>query len=147
MLLTFSKKFPWGELTFFETKINNSLPIKCLKKPANIDSSQTPKIHSIRADETKRWKIGMAINFWMGSPRNPSVNPKNFANHKVIGIQEIEIIHYETTTKVYVDGRFLDGSEMKELAVNDGFKSTKEFLQWFKYDYKGRIIHWTNHKY
>lgn len=68
------------------------------------------------------------------------------------GFQEI-VISYDLgdiasdKPYVYVDGRQLSYSEIEELAVNDGFDSAEDFFKWFKKDFRGWIIHWTDKKY
>ena len=36
---------------------------------------------------------------------------------------------------------------MKDLARNDGFDSIQAFFEWFKEDFEGKIIHWTDLRY
>jgi len=48
---------------------------------------------------------------------------------------------------VCVGGRWLTTKEIEQLAVNDGFENTHDFFTWFKDDFKGKIIHWTDFKY
>jgi len=50
MILSFTRKLDWGELTEFERKIASG-----------------EKTHTFRFD--MRWKPGRTIHFWMGSPR------------------------------------------------------------------------------
>jgi len=37
--------------------------------------------------------------------------------------------------------------ELDRLALNDGFESYDEFLTFFKEDFTGNLIQWTNFKY
>ena len=48
---------------------------------------------------------------------------------------------------VKVDGELLGKSQIKELALNDGFASQEDFFDWFKQDFTGKIIHWTPLRY
>jgi len=103
------------------------------------------KIHTIREDKHDRWKVGREIQMATG------VRSRNYNqfNHGICwAIQTIEITHLPGRVEVLVDGRFIGGSELDELARNDGFKGRFEFFEWFNSDFKGKIIHWTeNFKY
>lgn len=52
-----------------------------------------------------------------------------------------------TDVSISVDGRRLSYREALFLAKNDGFIDLADFLNWFKSDFTGKIIHWTNFKY
>lgn len=112
-----------------------------------------PKIHTIREDEKDRWKVGMKIHFVI---HNRSKKRYQFAPiREVKGIQEITIspryiqtsITDEEFPLVVVDGEQLNFFEVQALAINDGFQSVEEFTEYFKEDFKGKLIHWTNFKY
>lgn len=107
-----------------------------------------PKHHTIREDKYDRWKVGMDIHFYINVRKT---NMFQFAPVlKVVSIQKIEIIHSSEKWRmpwVFVDGAILDANEIRTLAFNDGFESTKDFFEWFHQDFKGKIIHWTTLKY
>jgi ASC-1-like (ASCH) protein len=110
------------------------------------------KIHTIRLDKPNRWKPGMKIHFWRGNPRNVNAKRKSYAFDEGVckSVQTIEIIYpteYFNDTIIKVDGRKLTTDEMKLLAWNDGFANLIEFQMHFNYDFKGKIIHWTDFKY
>jgi len=48
------------------------------EKPTNFEAQIKAgiKIHTIRDDAHDRWKPGMAIHFWIGTPRVPATKPK-----------------------------------------------------------------------
>ena len=107
------------------------------------------KIHSIREDKHKRWKIGRLIHFATG------VRTKlyqQFLLRTCMGTQKIKI-EYDNippigdSATVMIDGEFLDFDGMELLAKNDGFESISDFFEWFNKDFSGKIIHWTNLKY
>jgi hypothetical protein len=103
------------------------------------------KIHTIREDKHNRWKIGSKIHFWLGNPRNirSKSKPYNFGIGEVYKIQNIEI--YPKIDCVVIDNAefnikwFLDA-----LAFNDGFDSWEEMKEFFKSDFKGKILFWDN---
>ena len=109
------------------------------------------KIHSIREDSNKRWKLGMKIHIASG------VRTKNYNCFKeciCTGIQEIEINtgpYFLNDCRIKVDGRILGADEKQSLAKNDGFENLVSFYLWFKQDKKDirtlRLIHWTDFKY
>ena len=117
----------------------------------------SPKKHTIRIDKNNRWNIDREIDFFIG------VRTKNMFRFapktKVVSIQSIEIfkVAYVDTPytvkvngkcyQVSIDGKCLLKSDIKALAVNDGFDTVLEFFEWFNEDFSGKIIHWTNLKY
>lgn len=112
------------------------------EEPINLCS----KIHTIRKDEHNRWKAGNSIQFATGVRTK---NYKQFAAGICVSTQTIEI-KWEHYAIIFIDGKKLTDEEVKELAENDGFSSEAAFLcwdAWFKKDFKGKIIHWTDKKY
>jgi hypothetical protein len=107
------------------------------------------KIHTIRADPKRRWKVGMAIQHWRGNPRNVRQKPHHFANGICKGIQEIRIFNiFNDRDGVRIDGVLLTPGQIDRLARNDGFKSVDEFWEWFgMQDFVGVIIQFTDFKY
>lgn len=103
------------------------------------------KIHTIRKDPHKRWRVGMKAHMWMHSPRTPSKNPFQFAESEVTRVLPIEIkkkvkIHLTTYT-VWVNRKKLNGAQIAELAKADGFDDMWSFLDWFG-EFSGRLIYW-----
>jgi len=105
------------------------------------------KIHTIREDKTNRWKAGNEIHFATGVRTK---NYNQFHSGKCISIQTIEI-KYPTEcfndAIIEIEGIKLSTEEMQKLAYNDGFKNLLDLLFWFREDFKGKIIHWTDYKY
>lgn len=121
----------------------------------NYVEEQTPKLHTIRSG--KRWNPGMKIHYkiWTGKPYKSKTF--NFFESECISVQDIEITHKKedvasdgvaVLTKILVDGRSIHKlSEVEQLAKNDGFDNITDFLNYFREDFSGQIIHWTNLKY
>jgi hypothetical protein len=106
-----------------------------------------PKKHTIREDRKDRWKVGYLIDFYINTRK---VNMFQFAPRvNCLGVQKIEIRHQEimNDANISVDGKVLNASEKEKLAINDGFDSFKEFLEYFNTDFTGKLIHWTDLKY
>jgi hypothetical protein len=109
------------------------------------------KKHTIRLDDKNKWKLGNKIHskVWSDKP----YNSKTIAFAPIINvrlIQEIEISYpteFMNDCIIKVDGRKLTSEEMQLLAWNDGFSNLLSFYLYFKEDFKGKIIHWTNTKY
>lgn len=102
---------------------------------------------TIREDKTQRWKVGMSIQFWKGSPRNTRAKNKPywFAVGECTKIDQIEI-RYTSCGKglqwVAINDKYISYQEIEQLAIDDGFDSIVDFMKWFSEDFKGRIIHW-----
>lgn len=129
-----------------------------------------PKTHSIRRDAKDRWKVGMSIDFFINirtksahlfAPRVPvkSLQKIKFTwKEKPEGFQ-IMGTFVDRTCEINIDGKFygdayfykgelMSGSyTLEQLAHNDGFNTVEEFFAWFKEDFTGKLIHWTNLKY
>lgn len=105
------------------------------------------KIHSIREDRHNRWRTGRKIQIATGQ------RTKEYKQHDeqvCVSTQKIEIRWFDNqlqSATVSVDGRYLNSTEIKQLAINDGFESIVAFYYWFEEDYTGKIIHWTDFLY
>lgn len=114
----------------------------------NLPSKRNPKIHTIRADKSNRWKPGNKIHFVIKNR-----TPDRFQFAPIVtckSVQRIRITNqsdYLESKKVYVDDRLLSQQEVQELAWNDGFDNLVSFWLYFKDEFEGKIIHWTDHQY
>lgn len=54
---------------------------------------------------------------------------------------------FEYVLRIWVDHRKLSDTEILTLARNDGFDTIEDFCRWFKKDFCGNIIHWTDFRY
>lgn len=105
------------------------------------------KIHTIRGDESNRWKPGNKIHFATGV-RSKQYN--QFRSGVCSRVQDIEIIYGNMSNQfpeIYIDGIYQTTEDVEELAYNDGFDSVDDFRSWFSDDFIGKIIHWTDYKY
>jgi hypothetical protein len=112
------------------------------------------KIHTIRADQKNRWRVGMPIHFVI---HNRTPNRFQFAPIlPVKAIQKIKISYTNSNSDypdVYIDGKrfnvFVKGDMdvLGRLAANDGFESVDDFFRYFSSDFEGIIIHWTDYIY
>lgn len=130
--------------------------------------STCEKIHTIRHDESERWKPGMDIHFVINSRTKdrfqfaPVVKCTSVqtieiscANHLSINDEyvsyygEIELYgeKWGYALNVKIDGRQVGSIEVETLAKNDGFDSVYDFYKYFDKEFKGRLIHWTNLRY
>ena len=50
------------------------------------------KIHSFRHDPARRWRPGLSIQHWKGSPRNQRGNPYKFWESTCQSVQEVTIL-------------------------------------------------------
>ena len=108
------------------------------------------KIHSIRLDPHKRWKVGMKIHHCKGLRTK---NYKCFKIDECKNIQEIIITLVRSGYPIiHADNKSLGVKEMVELAKNDGFNNLDEFYEHFFGNaksgvFEGRIIFFTDFKY
>lgn len=124
-----------------------------------------PKLHTIRHDESERWKPGMDIHFVINSRTKdrfqfaPVVKCKSVQTIEIMDSSHLPRVNgivlefphgveiFYLAYEVKIDGRFLNEHEIRELAKNDGFESVEDFFKYFNKDFKGRLIHWTNLSY
>ena len=116
------------------------------------------KKHTIREDTYGRWKAGMKIQLATG------VRTKNYAEFAELickDVQKIEIKYTDNRgiVEIYIDDKFfgsihrfipdksVNQMNVVKLITNDGFDNIKDFLTWFKRDFTGKIIHWTDLRY
>lgn len=118
------------------------------------------KKHSLR--KGNRWKEGMSIQFFQDTRTKKM---KKFMEDKICtGVQDVTLIEPfypsdddEIRFHIEVDGVRLNKKEMLQLAKNDGFKSTLEFMEFFfppnkkrsvmDWQWEGQIVHWTDLRY
>lgn len=127
----------------------------------NDDAISLPaKPHTIREDKTDRWKAGTKINFFI------NVRKKDMFCFApvlpVVSVQKVEILWYRKDCNAFIEHKYLykdrnvrvyiDGSAIKEdkirlLAKNDGFDTVDDFFEYFKENFIGKLIHWTDKRY
>ena len=112
------------------------------------------KIHTVREDIHGRWKAGRSIQMATG------VRTKNYNCFKegaCVSTQDIFMTYaHSDIIEISVDGRELFGrEECLEFAMKDGFKSWRDFFDWFypliektkDKAYIAKVIHWTDFAY
>lgn len=133
----------------YRTKFGKSLDQ--LKRP--LPDNYFGKIHTIRKDEKQRWKPGKEIHFYIN---NRTKEAFQFAPvTKVMRVQRIFMTFLPQCGlgfRVSINGRELEGYEVEELAINDGFEAVEDFEDYFikqmeNDEFSGKIIHWTDFKY
>lgn len=119
---------------------------------------QHTKIHTLR--KRGRWRAGMTIQHWLGSPRNPYSTPPplQFYEGMCDGVEKIriwrtslELTRYGFRARIGgADWSDLDDPELAGLAKNDGL-TPEEFRDWFlpagAEDWWGEIVHFTPFRY
>lgn len=119
-------------------------------KPTNfVDKILTGvKIHTFREDPSNRWEAGKRIHMATGI-RTKQYHQFNEAD--CTGTQELWIDFHSPLNglpcTVYIDDRELSDEEVMRLIANDGFDTIDDFLAWFRPDFNGKIIHWTDFRY
>lgn len=113
------------------------------------------KQQTIRADKSKRWKVGQTIHFWRGNPRNIRKgklnNPHPFGTGKVSAMSEILMSFDEGILQVVIDDELLSRKQIHELVKADGFKNQIDFIHHFFPNaddgfFEGSVIHWKHNE-
>jgi hypothetical protein len=150
-----------GEETFFQQKIYASMhpnlcavgtPENPIKYPIKILLRPEPKIHTIRgsydlwkkrADKINAGEAVLSLRQWSGEPYKSK--QKEFLQLEKVGIQHAKILTgsiapgFPKGTATFIDG---DARNIHEVAKNDGL-SVDDFCKWFKKDFEGCVIHFT----
>ncbi|WP_456867566.1 hypothetical protein [Galbibacter sp. BG1] len=150
-------KLKQGEVPGFISDYSKFIGHSNTDETLKIIDKVKPKIHTIRGDEKNRWGMETIIDFFI------NVRTKNMFRFApklpCTSTQEIKI-RYETNeddkASITIDGvlkydsLFTTKKEEKwleEFVTNDGFDSIEDFFAWFKNDFTGKIISWTELKY
>lgn len=111
------------------------------------------KIHTIREDKNNRFKPGLNLHLVV-FPYQKGKRLQFTPIIKCISTQQIIIKYfYNGKTEqfdlptVLIDGKEIKGKQLLALSNNDGFDTVEDFFAYFKTDFTGKIIHWTNFKY
>ncbi len=154
MVLGFMAKFPNGQPTYFEEKLNlQPMYVNEMYIGKGGNTRIVKKIHTIREDKSGRWKAGNSVQGYY-YPRTSRM--KKIFDGECVSIQYIEIKYEQglwESPKIYVsrdnDNHYheLSIDEMCRLAWNDGFENLSDFMSWFNEDFEGKIIHFTDLKY
>jgi len=159
MILGFKQYFPWHTdknpaPTNFREKI-----IERFYEDQPNPIIWTPKIHTFREDPHNRWKAGMKVSMVY---RGAGYKILDWFNEKIpeLGtiksIQKIKIewVPFTVAGKSFdaidltIDGgKSLRNDQIMILAANDGFNSIEDFKRWFKKDWEGKILHFTDFRY
>lgn len=147
----FVEKIWSGLITFCDIPAYQEIFENYKQEPRKI-IGLAPKIHTIRKDTGGRWKAGNKIHMVTG---NRTKSRFQFA--PVVEVQSVQKISIywgdvmPNEPSCYIDGECIAmgyaAKNWEKLALNDGFDSTDEFFNWFKDDFQGKIIHWTDLKY
>jgi len=113
------------------------------------------KKHSFRDDPTNRWKAGMSIQMWLHNPRNYNSHPDIHCFSDKEHCVSVQLVHFDPYHQVLTVFRGVkEGkevwdkiSDVEQVAINDGFDSTRMFWYWFDKEKTMKCIHWTDLKY
>ena len=99
------------------------------------------KVHTIRKDPKRRWKLGKYIHFATG------VRTKNYNQFNSGFCSLVHEIELDPVTKqiwIIREGEKVEVPEINHdfFAFNDGFDTIDKFWEWFNEPFKGVIIHW-----
>jgi hypothetical protein len=106
------------------------------------------KIHTIRRDTERKWKPGMEIQLIINQNEQDE-----FQFAPLLKCQSTQEIHldYSNTVidgpAVFINYELLSSSVTNELAINDGFSNKEDLFFYFKEDFHGTLIHWTDQQY
>jgi hypothetical protein len=175
MILGFKQYFPWNgedgkpEPTYFKEKITERF-FEDQPNPIVF----VPKIHTFREDPHDRWKAGMKVSMVYRGAGYKIIDWFNEGIPElgtIKSIQKIDITYYRIHTKdfplffgreksltpnpldflesnvisIKVDGK--ETGNYREIVRNDGFYDINQFKKWFKKDWSGKILHFTDFRY
>lgn len=115
--------------------------------PAFLESIPSgEKIHSFRHDPARRWRPGLTIQHWKGSPRNPRGNPYKFRENECTAVQEVRMMRVENGEHwilhdskparrvfdlfIIIDGHLYTDSDCYRIMANDGL-TVGQFMDFF----------------
>lgn len=114
-----------------------------------------PKLHTIRKDDSDRWKAGNKIHFVINNRTKnrlqfaPVVNVVSIQKVLIDPIRESIVIVNSATTDACM--KKLNDDNTFQFALNDGFNSLREFFSYFRNQNPNpkiyKIIHWTSLTY
>lgn len=142
-----------GIITYEKTYLKAKEYYKIIDNTEAYIFGQNHKIHTIREDKNNRFKPG--VNLQLVIFPYQKGKRLQFAPTIVCTSTQQIIIKYFYNGKteqfdlptVLIDGKEIKGKQLLALANNDGFDTVKDFFAYFKTDFTGKIIHWTNFKY
>lgn len=136
------------------------------------EASYEPKIHTFREDPHNRWKAGMKVQMVYRGAGYKIIDHFNKdipELDKIKSIQKIKIKYHcsdsmECNPIITIDGKLYGDfakfpnldlkeaaqkgfKELRLLCGNDGFESVSQFKKWFKKDWEGKILHFTDFRY
>lgn len=107
------------------------------------------KLHTIRRDPIRRWKVGTRIDFWFGFPRVLGSGAFKFGTGTVAEIKRVMlcldcVILGESIGQMNI---FKSGQALDSFARHDGFADYAEMRAWLvaqygKEAFNGRLITW-----
>lgn len=164
MTLGFKQKFPWGEPTNFREKILAGVGRKEVTVSTSLhtsipqfhtgyeitESSFKPKIHTFRSDPTNRWKAGRKIEMVYRGAGYKILDHFNKGIpelEKCVSVQSIVITNHPSWLDIVIDDKPMKEDVINQIVQNDGFDSFDSFCKWFKKDFSGKIIHFTDLRY
>lgn len=144
----------------FSEKLSAEEQTKPYKMDGEIYTKVLPKLHTIREDPADKWikseeitfviKDGMESEPEIFAPNAFVVNTQKIAIEWLPGKSENDITKPVVwiDDKIFFDAYFNFGrAQMRWLANNDGFEDIDGFFNYFKENFTGKIIHWTELKY
>lgn len=174
MILGFKQYFPWKgedgkpEPTNFREKIlaganyfqpSGEEPVRNGPSTHSVSIKYfVPKIHTFREDPHDRWKAGMKVSMVYRGAGYKIIDWFNEGIPElgtIKSIQKIQLRWVETklenrvisTLLIFIDNKGFPFNRYEELFANDGFKSRVQFFKWFKKDWSGKILHFTDLRY
>ena len=116
------------------------------------------KIHTIRAGN--RWRVGMVIDFFINTRTinmfrfAPKIAAKHVQKIKINWVQDygndLKIVCIEIDNQPFIElytDLAIGSDKLIKLAINDGFESASDFLNYFNKDFTGQLIFWAGDKY
>lgn len=150
--LAFAMPHPIVKVKPGEDKTSVSVSITTANK-FDLSRDYNAKIHTMREDNNDRWQVGTNIDFFINARQKSMFR---FAPVlPVVSTQKVSVIYKHPSlffaqaypADIYVDGEIIPVHNVPEFARNDGFDNTDDFFAYFKENFIGKIIHWTDKRY
>jgi hypothetical protein len=118
-----------------------------------------PKHHTMREDSKDRWNDNCLVHFFINirtklrflfAPVLPVVSTQKVSIFWATKYMVIVEVDDKYIGNAIWDRSFLGMScdlKVRELSKNDGFDTIEDFFAYFKEDFRGKIIHWTDLRY
>ena len=168
MILSFTREFPWGEPTNFKQKIKAGAKIHTFRSGERWQTADKIRFWEGNPSNTTMNPEPFILDnydlaeLWAVVPSKADGDAGHVEIPLVFAVETFELTinqqqdSEEKEVTLKIGNLFIDTPELLEMiAINDGFDSLEEFIEWFSIRFKkkgiqkmkGQVIHWTDQLY